>query len=197
MGMSVAADGGPGRQHEVIDIGPGSPEYVGTECTPVLYGSSTTVHALGGPQQLVIQLHRDEHRDRIEIHADAWIIQIERTARAYGWSPAFVKALAWQESGWQQHVTSSAGAVGIMQVLPETGAFVSRRAGRTFDLHNPADNVEAGVAFLDYLYGVTGRNAELTLAGYYQGLASVRHNGVFPATEQFIANVLALRERFR
>lgn len=123
---------------------------------------------------------------------------LEQTARRYGWNPAFVKALSWQESGWKQHVVSSVGAVGLMQVMPETGRFVSRAlVGRTLDLRNPADNVEAGVAFLDYLYRETGRDPRLTLAAYYQGLASVRRHGLYNETERFVANVLALRERFR
>lgn len=123
---------------------------------------------------------------------------IERTARAHGWSPAFVKALAWQESGWNQERVSSAGAIGIMQVMPGTGQFISAHlAGRPLDLDDPADNVLAGVLFLDYLYDLVGGDAERTLAGYYQGLASTREHGRFPSTDRYIDNVLALRERFR
>jgi N-acetylmuramoyl-L-alanine amidase len=123
---------------------------------------------------------------------------LERVARQHGWSPAFVKALAWQESGWQQGVVSSAGAIGIMQVMPGTGRFVSDRlVGRQLDLTDPEDNVLAGVAFLQHLWELTGGDVELTLAGYYQGLRSVRENGRFADTERYIANVLSLRERFR
>lgn len=123
---------------------------------------------------------------------------IERTARAHGWSPAFVKAVAWQESGWDQSRVSDVGAIGIMQVMPATGDFVAAQlAGRPLDLADPADNVLAGVLFLDYLYGLTGRDAEQTLAGYYQGLASAREHGRYRSTERYIDNILALRERFR
>lgn len=122
---------------------------------------------------------------------------LETTARAYGFSPRFVKAIAWQESGWQQDQVSSAGAIGIMQVMPGTGRFVSTElAGRDLDLDDPADNVEAGVRFLDYLWDLTGGDVELTLAGYYQGLASVSANGWYDDTERYVANVLALRDRF-
>lgn len=122
---------------------------------------------------------------------------IEQVARAHGWNPAFVKALAWQESGWSNRVVSSAGARGIMQVMPDTGRFVSQQlAGRTLDLDDPADNVLAGVLFLDHLHALTGGDTEQILAGYFQGLASVRANGVYPSTAQYTANVLALRDRF-
>lgn len=122
---------------------------------------------------------------------------IADVARRYGWNPAFVQALAWQESGWQMLRTSSTGAVGIMQVMPGTGEFVSDRlVGRPLDLTVPEDNVVAGVAFLDHLYDLTGGDAELTLAGYYQGLASVRRHGMYDDTRRYIANVLALKGRF-
>ena len=122
---------------------------------------------------------------------------LEEVATAHGWSPRFVKALAWQESGWDQSRVSSAGAVGIMQVLPGTGEFVSRElVGRDLDLEDPRDNVEAGVVFLQYLWELTDGAAEQTLAGYYQGLRSVAENGRYDDTERYIANVLALRDRF-
>jgi N-acetylmuramoyl-L-alanine amidase len=123
---------------------------------------------------------------------------IDQVARDHGWSPAFVKALAWQESGWNQRAVSSAGAVGIMQVMPETGRFVSRElVGRDLDLEDPRDNVVAGIAFLQHLWELTDGDVERTLAGYYQGLRSVRVNGMYDDTERYVANVLALRDRFR
>ncbi len=119
------------------------------------------------------------------------------TARRYGWNPAFIQAVAWQESGWNPRVVSPDGARGVMQVLPSTGRFVSRSlVGRPLDLDDPADNIEAGVAFLDYLHGLTGGDATRTLQGYYQGLRSVRINGPYDDTDRYVANILALRERF-
>lgn len=131
-------------------------------------------------------------RSRAEVGA-----VIERTSRKYNWNPAFVKAVAWQESGWKTGVTSSVGAVGVMQVMPGTGRFVSTwLVGRDLNLRNTADNVEAGVAFLNYLHKLTGGDPEMILAGYYQGLGSVRRNGMYPSTRQYIRNVLALKQRF-
>lgn len=122
---------------------------------------------------------------------------IEEVARSYGWNPAWVKALAWQESGWQQTVVSHVGATGIMQVMPETGRFISRSlVGRPLDLTDPRDNVVAGVAFIDYLFDLTGGDIDMTLAGYYQGLGSVRRNGMYSDTERYIRNIRALKERF-
>lgn len=123
---------------------------------------------------------------------------LHEVATEHGWSPAFVKAVAWQESGWNNHAVSSAGAVGIMQVMPATGRFVSKElVGRDLDLQDPRDNVLAGVAFLQHLWELTGGDVELTLAGYYQGLRSVADHGRYQHTERYVANVLALRDRFR
>lgn len=123
---------------------------------------------------------------------------IDRTARASGWSPAFVKAIAWQESGWDPSQVSHAGAIGVMQVMPSTGEFISTYlVGRELDLRDPDDNVAAGVAYLQHLWELTDGDVEATLAGYYQGRRSVALNGRYSDTDRYIANVLALRERFR
>lgn len=122
---------------------------------------------------------------------------LERTATRYGWSVSTVKAVAMVESGWNNGVVSDSGAYGIMQVLPDTGRFVSRSVvGRPLDLRDPADNVEAGVAFLDYLYKLTGGDVRLTLGSYYQGYASIRQHGMFSDTTQYIDMILAVRKRY-
>jgi soluble lytic murein transglycosylase-like protein len=122
---------------------------------------------------------------------------LERTAGQYGWNPAFVKAVAWQESGWNNQAVSSVGAVGIMQVMPETGDFVSRYlVGRELDLSVPEDNVLAGVAYLDYLHDLTGGDRRMILGGYYQGLRSISENGVYDETVRYADNILELKKRF-
>lgn len=122
---------------------------------------------------------------------------IEDAAARHGWDPNLIKAISWQESGWNNKAVSSVGAVGIMQVLPSTNRDVSEpRAGRMLDLADPADNIEAGLQFLGLLHDLTDGDAERILAGYYQGLRSVRENGRYPSTERYIANIMALWERF-
>jgi LysM repeat protein len=122
---------------------------------------------------------------------------IDRTARQYGFHPRFIKAIAYMESGWNNEVVSSAGAIGTMQVLPSTGEFVGRYlVGRSLDLSDPQDNVLAGTAFVSHLWSLTGGDPEKVLAGYYQGLRSVRINGLYDDTKHYIATVMALRHRF-
>lgn len=122
---------------------------------------------------------------------------LERYSDEFGVDRALVKALAWQESGWQQGVVSSAGAIGIMQVLPETGAFTSRSLLKApVDINQPDDNVRVGVRFFAYLLSLTNRDEQLSIAGYFQGLRSVRTIGITPVTARYVANVMALRKRF-
>jgi LysM repeat protein len=122
---------------------------------------------------------------------------LDDAAARFGWDASLIKAIAWQESGWNNAAVSSADARGIMQVLPTTNRDVSeRRAGRTFDLSDPADNVESAMHYLELLHDLVGDDTEALLAGYYQGVRSVRTNGRYPSTDRYIANILALRDRF-
>ncbi|HEX9315783.1 MAG TPA: LysM peptidoglycan-binding domain-containing protein [Actinomycetota bacterium] len=122
---------------------------------------------------------------------------LEKYAATFKVEAALIKALAWQESGWQQQVISDVGAVGVMQLMPETGRFtgdiILQRAVDTADLEH---NVEAGVAFFAYLVRQAKGDVQLAVAGYYQGLRSVVQKGMQADTKRYVANVMALRQRF-
>lgn len=120
---------------------------------------------------------------------------IVREARKRGVDPNLALALAWQESGLQQDVVSSVGALGVMQVMPTTGEWVSRHlARRPLDLYDVEDNVEAGVRYLAQLLKVAKRT-DHALAGYYQGLAAVRKRGMYDDTVRYVTNITAIRRR--
>jgi N-acetylmuramoyl-L-alanine amidase len=121
---------------------------------------------------------------------------IRAEARRAGIDPSLALGLSYLESGFQQHVVSSAGAVGVMQVMPGTGAWVSRYlVGRRLNLYRVEDNVTAGVRYLALLLRTAGRE-RTAIAGYYQGLASVRRNGMYKDTKRYVRNVRALQRRF-
>ena len=122
---------------------------------------------------------------------------IRSTARRWGVDTRLALAVGWQESGFNQRWISATHAVGAMQVEPYTGAFVSRYlVHRPLDLYNARDNATAGVALLSVLLRETHGNKAKAVAGYYQGLASVQSRGMFRDTKTYVANVLALRNRF-
>ena len=118
------------------------------------------------------------------------------TANAIGVDPALALAVAHQESGFSARAVSPANAIGCMQVIPASGEWASDLVGRDLDLLDPHDNVTAGVAILRQLLR-DGTPLETAIAGYYQGERSVRERGLNPDTVDYVANVVALIERYR
>jgi soluble lytic murein transglycosylase-like protein len=122
---------------------------------------------------------------------------IQSVAAQYGVSPSLAAAIAWQESGFNNGMVSSANARGVMQVMPGTWSYVQDNlAPRALDPNSATDNVHAGVLYLKRLLNETGGDESAAIAGYYQGLGSVRSRGMFDDTKQYVANVQALRGRF-
>ena len=122
---------------------------------------------------------------------------VQSIASQYGVSPSLATAIAWQESGFNNAAVSSANARGVMQVMPGTWDYVERNlAGRTLDPASATDNVQAGVLYLRHLLDQTGGDEATAAAAYYQGLQSVRDRGLYDDTQQYVANVQALRSRF-
>lgn len=120
---------------------------------------------------------------------------LDHWAAHYRVDPRLVRALAWQESGFQPRVVSSAGALGVMQITPATWEYVEtmligRRVARTVN-----GNVRIGVAFLRHLLRSFHGSERLAVGAYYQGAHSVRTRGLIPETRRYVANVLALRSR--
>jgi LysM repeat protein len=116
-------------------------------------------------------------------------------AQRAGIDPALVKAIAWQESGWQM-VTAGDGGMGVMQLMPDSVTWASNTLlGYTVNPYNVVDNVRAGVAILHYYLGVYP-DAQHAIAAYHQGMASVDNVGILPETQGYVANVLALQQQF-
>ena len=120
---------------------------------------------------------------------------IAAKARANGVNPALALAISYQESGWNQGVVSVANAVGAMQVIPSTTEWISGVVGRRLDPLSASDNVTAGVVLLRILTHSASSERQ-AVAGYYQGLKSVRDNGMYPDTKRYVANVMYLERRF-
>ena len=123
--------------------------------------------------------------------------EIKRIAAEHGAPGALAAAIAWQESGFNNAMVSSANARGIMQVMPGTWDWVNKNlAPAPLNPQSAADNVRAGSLYLAQLLRQTGGDQRLAAAGYYQGLSSVRARGMFDDTKQYVDNVLALSRRF-
>ncbi|HXZ57736.1 MAG TPA: peptidoglycan-binding protein [Gaiellaceae bacterium] len=116
-------------------------------------------------------------------------------ARVYGVDPRLVRALAWQESGYQPGLVSPSGARGVMQVLPGTRRYVETVLLRRRAPSSVSGGIQVGVVFLRELLREFHGSESLALAAWYQGPRSVRRDGVAAGTRTFVANVLALRRR--
>jgi LysM repeat protein len=123
--------------------------------------------------------------------------QIGQIASKHGVPASLASAIAWQESGFNNGMVSSANARGVMQVMPGTWRWVEQNlAGRALDPRSTNDNVHAGVMYLGQLLRDTGGDPTSAAAAYYQGLGSVRSRGMLPETQRYVANVMALRSSF-
>ena len=123
--------------------------------------------------------------------------EVAQVAAANGAPAALASAIAWQESGFNNAMISEANARGVMQIMPGTWDYVQRNlTSLPLDPASAHDNVRAGSLYLANLLRRTGGDSRLAVAGYYQGLGSVRTDGMFPSTKRYVDNVLALTQRF-
>jgi soluble lytic murein transglycosylase len=89
-------------------------------------------------------------------------------------SPALVIGLMRQESRFEAQIRSSAGAIGLMQIMPDTGSWIASKKGLTnYNLDNPADNISFGTWYLDYTHSRYGDNSMLAVASYNAGPGAV------------------------
>lgn len=123
--------------------------------------------------------------------------QVGEIATANGVSSSLASAIADQESGFNNGLTSSASAVGVMQITPGTWAWINEAlVSSPLSPASATENVRGGVTLLHSLLESTGGNEALAAAGYYQGLPSVLQNGLYPSTKQYVEDVQALQQQF-
>jgi soluble lytic murein transglycosylase len=127
-------------------------------------------------------------------------------ARNYGLEPALVAAVIYQESKFQADAESESGAVGLMQVRPETAEGIALRTGGSAfepdDLYDPELNVRYGCWYLRHLLRKYD-DQRLALAAYNAGQANVdewlrEEKGIaFAETRHYVRRVERLQEVYR
>jgi len=123
--------------------------------------------------------------------------QVGDIAAAHGVPASLAQAIGWQESGFNNDLVSSAGARGVMQILPGTWSWINGTLSRTpLSPASAASNVTGGVLMLRSLLNATGGDPAIAAAGYYQGLPSVLRHGLYNDTQQYVNSVMALARRF-
>ena len=119
---------------------------------------------------------------------------IARIAAEHKVDFALVKAVMHVESAFNPYAKSHKGALGLMQVLPET----AQRYGIA-ELHDPNQNVLAGVQHLRYLLQMFNNKRTLALAAYNAGENAVRrHRGVppYPETQDYVKKVIRYEREY-
>jgi soluble lytic murein transglycosylase-like protein len=137
------------------------------------------LRAYSGRAPLPLARSGEEFRDLI------W-----RTAVGHGIHPDLVYAVAAVESNFNPRAISAKGALGLMQLMPDTAT----RFG-VADPLDPAENVLGGVRFLRYLLDRFGGDARLALAAYNAGENAVIATGAVPPyreTRSYVTKVLKL-----
>jgi soluble lytic murein transglycosylase len=140
---------------------------------------------------------------------------IVQQAHEKGLDPALVAAVIYAETKFDAR-TSSAGAEGLMQILPATAEFLAHRSGATTftvaDLASPQVNIEYGSYYLRYLIDINHGNKMLAVAAYNAGQTNVNEwivraraqghvltvNEIpFPQTRAYVEKVLSAQRRYR
>jgi soluble lytic murein transglycosylase-like protein len=106
-----------------------------------------------------------------------------------------IRAVIKTESDFNAAARSHKGAMGLMQLMPETA-----RLHNVIDAYNPEENVEGGVRHLRMLLDRYRGNLELSLAAYNAGSAAVeKHRGIppFAETREYVRRVLRLYDFYR
>lgn len=121
---------------------------------------------------------------------------IRAAALASAVDPALVHAVISAESGYNPHAQSRKGALGLMQLMPETA-----RRYSVADRMDPVQNIEGGTRYLSDLLRLFNNDLQLVVAAYNAGEKAVVRYGnripPFPETLAYVPRVLEFYRRYR
>lgn len=113
--------------------------------------------------------------------------QLRQVAANYGLPANLLLAIAWQESGWTQHVIARDGGIGVMQLMPYTAQGINSSTGIRRDPYKLWDNLNLGATYLSWLWYNFHGNLDEVISAYNEGGWNVVHRGIF--NWQYVNNV--------
>lgn len=120
---------------------------------------------------------------------------LHRAAADFGLPANLLLAIAWEESGWYQHVIAWDGGIGVMQIMPYTAVSINNGTGIRRDPYHLWDNIMMGAQYLRWLWNGFHGNLYELISGYNEGGWNVIHRGIF--NWRYVNNVLSLMRWFR
>lgn len=176
-----------------------------------LGGTESAQAEVGGPDEYRVpslavlkasaprQFSRDGFENVVHRRALAFAPAIDAAARKHGVDPLLMHAVTYVESGYRPELRSSAGAVGLMQILPETARRFGVKDGQR--LYQPAVCVQAAAGYLRWLLDRFDNNLPLAIAAYNAGEGNVERYGMrvppFRETRAYVRSVLGRYEVLR
>jgi soluble lytic murein transglycosylase-like protein len=133
--------------------------------------------------------------NNIPLHLEAFDLAINAAARKYQVDPALVRAVIHAESAFRPGARSKKGALGLMQLMPETAKDMG-----VVNVMVPEENIQGGVRYLAWLLGENRGNTMLATAAYNAGPGAVkRYNGIPPyeETKTYVKRVRILYDRYK
>ena len=152
---------------------------------------------LGPEYRLIIKTPPRTYRQdlkKMPINKNKYGELISRVAERHQMDPKLIHAVIQAESAYNPSAVSPMGAVGMMQLMPDT----ARRYG-VIDRYDVEQNIEAGTRYLKDLLAMFGADVKLALAGFNAGEGSVlKYNRTippYPETQSYVQQVLSLYSR--
>ncbi len=163
---------GNGKKYRKVHSESRHAEYVATSSRP---------HASSAPASSPSQM---------KSIPSAYAEMINTACSRHGVDPALVHAIVKVESDFNPFALSRKGAMGLMQLMPQTATIMNVR-----NIYSPDENIDGGVRYLRYLLDRYEGNISLALAAYNSGETAVQKWGTippFPETQSYVQRILKL-----